>query len=69
MKITTDDRETIIMILCILLCTFIRYCDGLKAGIAEPERKFIASQRLAKHTFPQQRTSPLLANGSVSTSA
>jgi hypothetical protein len=28
----------------------------LKAGIVEPERKSIASQRLAKHTFPQQRS-------------
>jgi hypothetical protein len=32
----------------------------LKAGIAEQERKYIASQRLAKHTFPQQRTNALL---------
>jgi hypothetical protein len=27
----------------------------LKAGIVEPERKFIASQRLAKHMFPLQQ--------------
>jgi hypothetical protein len=27
----------------------------LKAGIVELERKSIASQRLAKHTFPQQK--------------
>jgi hypothetical protein len=39
----------------------------LKAGIAEPDRRSIASQRLAKHTFQQQRTRPLLANYLVST--
>jgi hypothetical protein len=30
----------------------------LKAGITESERKSIASQRLAKHTFLQQQKSP-----------
>jgi hypothetical protein len=27
----------------------------LKAGIVEPEQKSIASQQLAKHTFPQEQ--------------
>jgi hypothetical protein len=48
-------------------CNIIHVTWRLKAGIAEPGRKFIVSQLIAKHTFPHQRISPLLANVSVST--
>jgi hypothetical protein len=34
---------------------------------SEPERKSVVGEQLAKHAFRQQRTSLLLANGSVST--
>jgi hypothetical protein len=41
------------------------YDARLKAGIVEPDRKSVASQRLSKHKFPlQQKTwnRPLLDN-------